>query len=385
MKWLMLFIVLCLAVPQAVYAQGDPELEIWPVEQRCIGEPVAAPEGWAFEGAILLTGPSGIHAIEAEWETPRVVAPLDWERTPDHGAGLSPDGQWYAALWGTMTLTNTLSTYAEVQELRVYHTHDDHIVYAVPFAAFYNAAAWQFMYWTEGSDTILVNGGEVVNPLLGEITFDSTFEDFYLQRDTIAPDWSLYLTRDRFAGSESYEWGLVDLSSQELLVTVDLTQDTIIAWSPHSDRFVAERMAEDGISYIHIFDRSGNITAIVYTHGEDEHFAEASWSANGRYLAFVIETRDGYAIRKRLFLADLADQLVIDTCLQIGNGLAFAPNVGQLALLAPGNGQRPVLVLDLTTYQLFHVRNHQAGHFIHFVGGTRYSSLASVIGWRADE
>ncbi len=89
----------------------------WPVQERCTGSPTAPPKGWTYNGTILLTGNSGIHGVNAAWETPHILTFLDdndlW------GGALSPDGQWYASPRGTFTITETYNGITEIDELRV--------------------------------------------------------------------------------------------------------------------------------------------------------------------------------------------------------------------------------------------------------------------------
>lgn len=65
---------LCLlAFTNAISAQPD-EPDTFPIEQRCIDAPTQPPDDWTYPGMILMSGYAGIHAMQADWETPRVVA-----------------------------------------------------------------------------------------------------------------------------------------------------------------------------------------------------------------------------------------------------------------------------------------------------------------------
>ncbi|HEX3051359.1 MAG TPA: hypothetical protein VHP83_11935, partial [Aggregatilineaceae bacterium] len=78
--------------PDFIIAQDDAQG--WPVVQRCL-TPTAAPEGWTYTGTILLDGYAGIHGVNADWATPRVLVFLNWPSKASARA-LSPDGNWLA-------------------------------------------------------------------------------------------------------------------------------------------------------------------------------------------------------------------------------------------------------------------------------------------------
>src|SRR5690606_35951618 len=87
MRYLLTFLMLLLISAIAAAQEATPEG--WEVVQRCVGEPTTPPEGWNYEGTILLWGNYGIHAIQVDWDVPRVVAFIR-DQTIFGGAGLSP-------------------------------------------------------------------------------------------------------------------------------------------------------------------------------------------------------------------------------------------------------------------------------------------------------
>jgi hypothetical protein len=72
-----------------------------------------------------------------------------------------------------------------------------------------------------------------------------------------------------------------------------------------------------------------------------------------------------------LYLADMQERQIINTCLQVGRGTAFSPNNTKLAFLAPGTGTKLVYVLDLESWALHPVANHIVEN-----------NDGAVIGWR---
>jgi hypothetical protein len=97
-------------------AQESPDAG-WPIEERCIGAPTAPPDDWTYSGTILMTGNSGIHGVNAAWETPHVLTFLN--DTDLWGGALSPDGNWYASPRGNFTITETYNGITEIDELRI--------------------------------------------------------------------------------------------------------------------------------------------------------------------------------------------------------------------------------------------------------------------------
>ena len=63
--------VLLFAIP--LFADDDPQTP-YPVEERCVEPPIQAPADFSYSGRLLMTGYAGIHAMRADWETPRVEA-----------------------------------------------------------------------------------------------------------------------------------------------------------------------------------------------------------------------------------------------------------------------------------------------------------------------
>jgi hypothetical protein len=116
---LILTCITLLAFPTT--AAQDDDTSGWPVAQRCVGEPTAPPAGWTFEGTILMTGYAGIHAVQADWETPRVVVFLnrDWGESDSDlpGGALSPNGRWYASPYGSRVMERSYNVVTTLNEI----------------------------------------------------------------------------------------------------------------------------------------------------------------------------------------------------------------------------------------------------------------------------
>jgi hypothetical protein len=76
-----------------------------------------------------------------------------------------------------------------------------------------------------------------------------------------------------------------------------------------------------------------------------------------------------YPLVTNLYIADIEQRRVIDTCISTDAGLAWSPKGTQLALMAEGEGQRPILVYDIQQNQILNVGYHSGG----------------ILAWRAND
>ena len=96
---LLLVVLAGLQVSLAQEATDTPDTG-WPIEKRCMGEPIRPPTEWKYEG-ILFTADNGmysedgggIHAIRQQVPTPYFVAMNGKDIV--YGGALSPDGKWF--------------------------------------------------------------------------------------------------------------------------------------------------------------------------------------------------------------------------------------------------------------------------------------------------
>jgi hypothetical protein len=69
----------------------------------------------------------------------------------------------------------------------------------------------------------------------------------------------------------------------------------------------------------------------------------------------------------------------------IGEGIAWSPEPGtpQLAIMPPGPGTKPVLIMDIAANTLYSVAKHLVTYNRRIYQGSQ-SSYTSIIAWRAD-
>lgn len=393
MKRLLIPVILLLFVlPYATAAQDDEPPSGWPIVERCV-TPTVRPDGWTFEGTILLTGYAGIHGVNDAWPTPRVLVFLGNNTVPG-GAGLSPDGRWYAELGGEEYFSDIDKEYiVDVQEIRVYSTKNDGEVYNVPWMNSYlhNRDMCQ-MYWLDNQH-LIYESTEFVIFRLGNIFIINPF-------DGSTSTWDGRIYSVLCSGSPS---SLVDMAqypapdftrslvpgfgSQPTLRTLytqngyalaefNTTRWPYVFWAPDSSHFVIEidlnphELWENETGRLVLFDRDGSfVDNIFISENRGIIRTNSAWSDDGHFLTF--ETRRiGEA--DRFYIVDLQAHQIVNSCLQIGDGVAFSPDNTQLALLEPGEGTKYVMVLDLESWTLHPVANHIVDW------------RNSLIGWRED-
>lgn len=376
----------------------------WTVERRCVDESTSRPDGWTFEGTILVTGDTGIFGVSSNSETPLLVAPLTFEQTDTNivGGALSPDGRWYASPFGDRIFTESNNVYTTVREIRVYSTLGDNREYSVTLspaiegipAGFYVPTYWQDNQWllyANGEADVLINPFTQETQQLSGYHFNYVYDRFdSYQRPHLAPDFTLAVSTEGVTSED--QWGLYtvpaeDFSSPESFIQLDLAETTLVAWRPDSRFFAAEQDVESGRQLVFV-NRQGAMDDVVFHLPQGERANNSAWSSNNRYFAFITFEDTGsesyynqyWGKPNTLYIADTQEQVVIDTCLSTGIGLAWSPDGTQLAFLAPGEGTQPIFVMDVEDLTAYPVAKHQVGS--NGVGDNYRPN--SVIGWRDD-
>jgi hypothetical protein len=363
----------------------------WPVEERCVGEPTKTPEGWTFPGAILMTGHYGIHAVSADVPTPYVVAFLNQNQIVRNGAVLSLDGKWYAVLIGKQQDSSGTNVATQhIDEIRVYSTIKPRETYSIPWDHFDSvvgfSGAWDKLLWLDNQHILYPFDGDET-PAIQVVDFihgtSETWkhENFGLAYFADVVDFAPNLQHVVYSGivEDVSSWLLA--GSENTRTLGDIAAFANFVWRADSAGFAVEVQTarEDMIqSELAIFDAVGNrIEKIIDFQPSQtlrqyygQQFKNIIWSPDGRYLAFITTTLN-YPRVISLYIADMQQKKVIDTCIEPGDGLAWSPDGTQLAMIDfyDYKRQRPVMVLDMATWALYTVAYHDG----------------SVIGWRGAE
>jgi hypothetical protein len=326
----LLFLILLTLTSAAAAQDGSPSPG-WPVIERCL-TPTPRPDGWTFEGTILLTGYAGIHGVNDAWPTPRVMAQFDG-LTLEGGAGLSPDERWYARVTGYIIFTGTYNDEYIVEEIVVHSTINRNEVYRLPWQNWF-LANWgeDKMYWVDNEHLLYVRkdiadgagpyySGEslVINPFDGttvpwegpatgildvgdlwRISFSRVIDAQY-----VAPDLSRTVV----------PLGVRDTATNELLTGINIADEGYSNWMRDSSHFVTELDADPNedseLRQLALYDRDGNLIDVLMTFEEGSWLSATTeaWSSDGRYLAFKIVNRNDYS-NYGLFVADLNERQI---------------------------------------------------------------------------
>ena len=349
----------------------------WKFQEQCAAY---ATSNLEFHGTILATGYGGLHGINANWETPRIVARIN--RYSD--GRLSPDQRWYAEVLENVIYAESFNDEHVIENIRVSSTLGDSTVYVIPWQnSWLQMWGYREFFWInndhilyEFSDNFVHDLEELVsvnpfentvvqwNASIDILDGGSGFQHQYIQFPS--PDFtktvyfpSLY--QDHFA--------LYDVSSGELVSKLPSMADAVVAWQPDSSAFALEITTNDNQTELVIYDSEGNFIESLFELGSYRiHTPEnIRWSYNSQYLAFRPASRT-------LLIADTKSQSVLDTCLTTGTGFSWSPDGTQIAFLEPGSGIQGVTVFDLPTWTYRIVARHIV----------QTDFWDKVIGWRED-
>lgn len=392
-----IFVLFLLAI-SLVPAHAQPES--WPIVERCLA-PTTPPEGWTFDGTLLMQGRYGIHSYNASWETPRVQIWMDVRAL--RGGALSPDGQWYAVPFGEFYVTESYNHVTSVDEIHVHSTVDDREYTLTATDPWGYGGSYTQIHWTVDGALLFLSengyekrGWQAVDPLTGEsMTLPpvvNTVSTFYSALFAPSPDWQRAVEYSRPETGDD-RWQLRELTTDHADVLTTFESEVYydilpVAWLPDSSLFAAQ-FEREGEAQLALYDRNGQQQDALYVlpTGRIVSPVGLTWSADGRYLAFNViddgydnynSTYTNYAweANSTLMLADKQTQTIIDTCLSIGTGLAWSPETNQLAFLASGGGQRPIQILGIDEMTVYTVGSH------YFDYTTTHTELRGMLGWR---
>lgn len=360
MKKHVLIISLCLLLfPILTFAsEADETFPVWEIEQRCLPPITLPPDGWRYSGTLLMSGYGGIHAIQHDWETPRIMARdyQDEYGVQLEGGQLSPDGRWFAVPIGERFREISYNVYWFTKAVRVHSTVDDTvIVIQKKYSEGESNWAWmhQVVRWINPEEFRL--GYSMYHP------FGEPIEESYLnypltivtdfEREWVinpSPDWTR-MYHGKFGDNVLSN----RIESSEIPFYVKQ-----LAWRHDSAGFAAIQDKQ-----LLLYDRDGNITANPYTVNTDQMYYTftfnrsartsntVNWSPDDRYFTF--KTPDGWMI------LDTHEQTIINTC-NHGSLPVWSPDGAYLAFLqdSPDPTLSRVTILDFENWRQYDVARH---------------------------
>ena len=357
MKYVLLMFTLLMAFSVSI-AQSDGISEPWPIVEQCITLQGTPSDDWSFDGTLVMTSQGRLHAYRDEWQTPRITtffsSPIQDE--------LSPDDRWYAIVEGTARVEgfNTVFTTTAIQ---VFDTLDGNS-HTIPWESSYKAqrrVIGRELYWM--NDTRLLYSGTVIDPFTAEtMPLDRPFNTYHFVFE-LSPD-----TQKGLSASWPEPHWTIHTPDNTVELSIPTTYGAL--WHPTSEYFVTVTVSPESSDPQNIItiNLNGDIEHLEYQiQPSSQYVSDArrmAWSTEGRYLAF--ETED-----KRLFIADMDQQVVINTCLTPENDFTFAwsPTHYQLAIIDPRSEDHAIRIVDFDTSVSYIVGYHRG----------------SIIGWRADD
>lgn len=385
MKTGLIFVLVMLVLATSlVQADDDPETP-WPIEERCAPAPTQPPAGWMLEGMLLMSGYGGIHAIQANWETPRIVASFYASRLgiPINGGQLSPDGRWYAVPIGEIFTEISYNQYWFTEGLRVYSTFDDTELNfelreynrLLDYGRGYGAWTYEVVRWID-NDTLLI-GPFMVRPFEQSVQVSSLVSIAGGWDFDVAPDW----TRIYGFTSTSFGFAQAIFDAEVPDEVINLVQADGIAWKPDSFGFIGKQRV-DTTEQLALFTRDGEfIEQLFVSEGGRLNIRrpvsgrnDLGWSPDGLHFAFIHQPP--YPETAQLMLLDLDNRVVVNTCLGSVSHPVWSPNGAQIAMLLTARENLRVVILDTERWVTYDVARHS---------GISGALQPDMIAWRSDD
>ncbi|MEO8607243.1 MAG: WD40 repeat domain-containing protein [Chloroflexota bacterium] len=376
----------------------DASSQAWPIEVKCIPDPVLPPNGWTYPGTILMSGYAGIHGIQADWETPHVVAYFRKDANGDYplyGGQLSPDAHWYAAPIGETWAEISFNNYWDVRGVRLYDLSGENHEFPLDLQTYrdlyrYDPVAWGYLPVEWYDPESLVIGGLLFHPLDNQVelaiydTVGSVYDDRFFSPDftrvygaTLLDANGQVVTYQTLKTFDySYAVGLARLDDPKAGV-VDLGKITGLSWRRDSAGFVAEVEADNQLV---LYDHDGNRQESVFNLGEEgvNFHRSASgrndlrWSPDSQQYSFSYSPH--YPEQIHVYIASIKDKIVTDTCLNPISQPVWSPDGKMLAYLALARENLKIIVVDLETWKSYDM-GRMSGRYA-------LSGSPEMVGWR---
>jgi hypothetical protein len=370
-----------------VHAQDD---ESWTIEERCLPEAITPPENWSYDGTILVQSEQGIHGINQDWETRRILA-----YSPDNieDSYLSPDGQTWITFQGSDYCLGSCDINTIVLEAMSVHdlTSLNPSSYQIDWDLFFRDK-WKeaiglrglpILRWLSPSQFLFVKAlqpsGEEIPVRYDLLNHEvQVYETpiFYEDWHNISPDGTLVI--DRVDNLDfTYQYFLSN--PQDLSPIVEIPADfspfgyyTLDVWSPDSQYFLASKNEDDNIGNlgersIWLMDRNGEaLYSIVDSLTLSQFlYLNIQWSPDGHYL-LILGDRNQIS-----WLIDLENRHSYNLCQEDLFRAAWSPNSQQIAFQTfnwENESYSPLTIFEPASWQVYEITDNPD---------------ASPIGWQA--
>ncbi|MBK9123246.1 MAG: PD40 domain-containing protein [Chloroflexi bacterium] len=335
--------------------------DAWPVAQRCLGLPVAAPDA-PFPGMLVTIADDAVRAYREGVPTTYVLSFAGGNFL--RGASVAPDGRHIAVPNGVITTVTSSDIRYTVQEIRIVTTETvPRITVRIPWRAsfpvgspFTSAGDIPPVQWLDGETVLLVQGTlseeqtwVTVNPFHADALPEPAAVQDAVTR---SPDGSrAVVVRDG-------DWVLVGVGSAQNTVTLPSGIDVSRAvWSPTSSS-IAVPLREAGRGALAVFDAATGARSDLIAFERYQAARSVRWSPDGLRLAFALF--DPQTGMNRLHVAELATQRVVDLCVELGiagnepntSAVVWSPDGNSLAMVtAQAVPSAVVSIADIETGQ----------------------------------
>jgi WD40 repeat protein len=329
------------SISLTIYAQSTDQLTNWSVIRDCFPVPEPRPDDYTFNGFIAsYVSDDGIRALRSETFTTYYLAFAGSNFI--EMAAFSPDGRWLTVPYGFIETAAAFDIRYRVGELRVMTTGTfPQISARLPWQASFQQGNFTRIRWLDGEAFLYPQGSfldgqsmQQVQPFTGAVSSADG-----RQYQDLSPD------ETRGFQPITGRLALFDIQrpSEDALAYFPVQQANLssIVWSPDSSQFAALEADTDAARWLTLYSRDGTSIARVFDLTTEHLLANLRWLPDSTKLAFT--AYDPYDNENTLYLADITNQTVRDTCILLNTrytqppteALAWSPDSASLALALP--------------------------------------------------
>jgi hypothetical protein len=371
MRTVIIFTLMLVLLAFSMTTAQDYTTSGWPVEQRCVGEPTAPPEGWRFEGTIFFDSYDGLIAIRAGVESPYYVSSSERDF---HALGtVSPDGRWFAVPSGyVIPEISIFDDEYVVEEILIYSTDSPSDPIRIPWQASWRGPSGEPEIWMPSlrwidNELLVYQRGSwglsnyeiiIINPFTQETRPHPTKTQELIFQN-ISPD----LTRAIWLGYQSEE--IYDFDTGELVASIPGLWAKGTFWMPDASGFAGFLHDASHQWQVAQFSRDGELLDVMFSFQNTSRWApemNLQWSSDGGRFALWLITGDSPS-DDYLYISDVAQRQIQDTCLDVNNGFAISPTGEQIVYSLYTNHETFVVVTAIDTGSSYIIA-HQPGSLL---------------------